>query len=143
MNRIARLSSLAAACSVAGTVALADCGAELDDFVASIAQDPPGAAPIPSADSLEPIDPDSHDDAAAAGTIETGSFTGNLEELQEANRRLAREMEGNVAAKEAAAQSFDEGGFNDRFAAIEQARTALAAGDEAGCMAALARARAF
>lgn len=134
MNRIARITSFAAAGCLAGTIALADCQSELDSFLASVGQGDPGMAEADSTtiDSLEP----STGQDAAAGTAETGSLEGDLAELEAQNEALAREME-----KTDSDAQVEDGGLDDRSAAIQQARDALAAGDEEGCMSALERAR--
>ncbi|WP_424933781.1 hypothetical protein [Amaricoccus macauensis] len=136
MQRFAVPAALAAAVSLSGTMALADCQAELDSFLASSGAGEAGLSGLGSGtiDALEP----SSGESAEAGTAETGSLDGDLAELEAQNEELAREMD---ATESDLGTGGSDGGPDDTSAAIQEARDALAAGDEQGCMSALDKAR--
>lgn len=140
MNRISRLLGAAAFGVVAATSAAADCQSRLDALLGGAgAADPSVAAGTDPADmTLEQLDP-GDGGSEAAGTVPTGSFEGDLDELQKANETELKEMEATDTAPETDPAPADP----DREAAIQQARDALAAGDEDACMDALDRASGF
>jgi hypothetical protein len=141
MKRITRFLGAGATGLIVATSAAADCQAELDAMLGSgagglDAQDKLGTPPEDvTLETLEPSDGES----AEAGTLETGSFEGDLAELQSANEAQLDEMEREDTGKEPQASGLPE--ENDREAALQEARGALAAGNEAGCMSAIERAR--
>jgi hypothetical protein len=137
MKRITRFLGAGATglIMMAATAVSADCRSELDELVGGA----DGAGSAEPGRALPPVGPDSEAGAEGAEPLtETGSFTGDLEQIEAANQAELEAMEQTDAAP--AGDIGDGAGMPDREAAIEEARNALATGDEAGCLAALGRA---
>lgn len=121
--------------------AMADCAAELD----ALANMPKGGAAAPMASggaTPQAGDTERSPEAAKTGAGKDGSLTpmGESPEVATSSQDAQAQSEGGETAAEQAMGGTDEGGAS-RQAAIDEARAALANGDEAGCAAALERAK--
>ncbi|MEM8569987.1 MAG: hypothetical protein AAGG56_03665 [Pseudomonadota bacterium] len=136
MNVITRYLGAGATGLVMASAASADCRAELDELIASVEQT--DTAKMQTIDAVREDDAEATDAPSAEDTLEEpGSFEAELGEIQAANEAQLQEMK----TEDAAPSIANSVAAQDRSAALQEARTALDAGDEAACLAAVERAR--